>query len=571
MKKILQCLLVLILISGPVIGRTLDDYHFAVIGDRAGGPDQQAYQAVLNDVGRLGPDFVITVGDNVENTLIDQGDWDTVLTAMKTLSCPVFYAAGNNDIFDQTSARLFREKSGRFPYYSFDYGKNHFVILDNAMTESFKDMDADQVKWLEKDLAGNQSRDNIFVIMHKPFWADGVAKGKEDPMHQLFKKYQVSAVFAGHWHRFFSDVIDGIRYTTVGSSGGENDSRDNPGLGIFYQFIWVAVKNGNFHPALMRSGLSYDIDLVNLGEENFSYDISKKYIKTQATINNAGMTKQLETTVSIFNATGKTIKGDIVLKAGDNWRISRPRENIEISAGDSVNKKFVFSGTGSIFPFPVLNFTYPFGRDKYYEYEGPVPVSRIINCPMAKNAPTIDGQVNAKEWKAAEKVVEFCDFDGAPAKTDPTEIYFMRDGKNLYLAAVCREADMSKLKAKYGKLDDPVYKDDCFGFMLSPNKNVIIQMYVNPQGAVWDQRADFVKDQVDEKWSGEYDIKCRSQKDGWTVEMKIPLAVLEIKENETQIRLNLRRKQQRNNQSALLLSEWSFNIANFGILKLSPK
>ena len=44
----------------------------------------------------------------------------------------------------------------------------------------------------------NNDKENIFVFMHKPFWADGIAKNQSDAFHEIFKANNVDAVFTGN-------------------------------------------------------------------------------------------------------------------------------------------------------------------------------------------------------------------------------------------------------------------------------------------------------------------------------------------------------------------------------------
>ena len=71
------------------------------------------------------------------------------------------------------------------------------------------------------------------------------------PAIAIFLVAGVDAVFTGHYHRYFSAQLDGIRYTNVGSSGGY--SQPGP-TGLHYHFVWVTVDGDDWSIAPIRLG-----------------------------------------------------------------------------------------------------------------------------------------------------------------------------------------------------------------------------------------------------------------------------------------------------------------------------
>jgi len=111
--------------------------RFAVIGDRAGTSIPGIYEQIVKEVQRLKPDFVLTVGDQIEgsnDTIILKQKWEEIKTLFASLTAPVYITPGNNDIWDSVSLEYYKRYVGP-PYHSFDVKDLHFVILDNSIDD----------------------------------------------------------------------------------------------------------------------------------------------------------------------------------------------------------------------------------------------------------------------------------------------------------------------------------------------------------------------------------------------------------------------------------------------------
>lgn len=86
------------------------------------------------------PDLIITLGDLIDDAK-DGHEWDRVMNMMATLDAPVVYTAGNHDIVDAESEARFKQYTGHNSYRSFDVEGWHFVIVDNAIGESWEELD----------------------------------------------------------------------------------------------------------------------------------------------------------------------------------------------------------------------------------------------------------------------------------------------------------------------------------------------------------------------------------------------------------------------------------------------
>ena len=352
MKKRIQIFMFLAIIFSCYAD---NDFHFAVLGDRTGSANQAAFDKVVQEISSLRPDFVINVGDFIDNGNIN--DWNIPLKSIGAFDCKFYFIPGNNDITDENTAKIYKEKTGFDPYYSFNFEDTHFVVMNNATISSYDEFDDDQVNWLIKDLNDNIETENIFIFMHKPFWANSIAIGKEDRFHQIFLENNVDAVFTGHWHQYAYNQFDWIDYYLVGSSGGSMQ-KENDDLGIFYQYLMCKVENDDLYTSLIKSGNIFPKDLVTIQEEQLSYQIPKKYISLQSRLANGDANNRYSVEFNLINKTEKLIHNDLIINCEDNWVTSNKNINLSINPEDTLITEFVIENTGNLFPLPSVKFTY---------------------------------------------------------------------------------------------------------------------------------------------------------------------------------------------------------------------
>ncbi|MCP5111754.1 MAG: hypothetical protein GY953_13065, partial [bacterium] len=158
----------------------------------------------------------------------------------------IYFTPGNHDVWSEFSERLYEKETKRGVNYSFDYQRAHFTVLDNSRTT---DLDAEQLEFLDRDLAKNKAKSPKLVFFHKPFWVSAFRSGVNDfPLHRLVVKHKVDYVITGHGHVFVRMVRDGVEYIEVGSSGGTmlKGWRRGEGFpdGRFYHHLWGRVHGG---------------------------------------------------------------------------------------------------------------------------------------------------------------------------------------------------------------------------------------------------------------------------------------------------------------------------------------
>ncbi len=197
---------------------------FAATGDSQGPPI--LHQTVAESLADHAPDFVLHVGD-----LTDKGaDWIRWRTELFDPGAAYFTNAifaptiGNHD-GGPYYPRLFGARKGA--YYSFTYGDVFVVSLASYGGDSSGSRRADQLQWLDKQLAGTPARWKV-VNLHIPMVTTTPQArwfGLDD-FQPLLEKHRVDLVVCGHhpiYRRYLPLGEPGqppILHVTTGGAGG---------------------------------------------------------------------------------------------------------------------------------------------------------------------------------------------------------------------------------------------------------------------------------------------------------------------------------------------------------------
>jgi len=167
------------------------------------------------------------------------------------------------------------------PYYSFDWGEAHFTVLNSDLGNAAESKEArekfwaEQLRWLEEDLATHQNMPLRFVAMHHPPFTAVKKRQKGDKpvmdMVPLFEKYKVSAVLNGHDHNYQHHLKNGVHYIVTGGGGAPLYPVDAPLKGITLKVEriehFVRVKVEGSHAVLEAVALDGRIiDTLELGQ-----------------------------------------------------------------------------------------------------------------------------------------------------------------------------------------------------------------------------------------------------------------------------------------------------------------
>jgi len=579
-RTIVVSLVTLMLIAG---NSTLADapsefpetVRFVILGDRTGSPVPGVYEQIVEEALRLRPEFLFTVGDAIvgyteDSTTLNER-WTEYLAIIDDIPCPIYATPGNNDIGGVTSEQLYRRYIGN-PYYSFDHGAIHFIVLDNSRWERSDALPAEQIEWLTNDLNDHAEAAVTFVFMHKPFWYNSTYQGQPDTLHSLFVAYGVDAVVTGHFHNYFSDEIDGILYTSVGSSGGGmNPNRPGPG----YHFVWVTVDADGIimAPVKINSVLPWDVVTADVQFMASHLEMEVFAFTTPATLDERLQLINPRATLRISNLTDNSVWSDSLhWQTPPSWTVQPSTAAVNLAPGESDEYSFEITHSGAIYPLPAVTFRAPYTAADSFQFDFDLGIARQLICRRASSPPVIDGALSESFWD--NPTTDLFYSDGTPADGDSTFFYFGYDDDNLYLGAKCNESKMEALVTAITEMDGPVHTDDCAGFMIQPNLNerIAYQVYTNSMGIVYDQRI-FAKEDgyfiADNGWDATLEVATSSDGQAWTVEMRIPLEVIgATAKSGDQWGVNFRRKQQRTSSALHFQRPWSYNTATYGRLVL---
>lgn len=235
-------------------------FQFLLYGDTRTRHD--VHRRVMNEVLKHGiPDFVLHTGDLVADGN-DSSLWPVFFDIERDLLRQiVFYPSLGNH---ERNTRYFRDFFQQdAPYYSFNWGNGHFIVINSdianvAVSQREKDTFwAEQMRWLEDDLASHQGADYRFVIAHHPPFT-AVARRQGDNPHMtalvpMFEEYHVSAAMFGHDHNYQHYLKNGIHYLISGGGGAPLYDVSKPPDGITQKvvsienFVMVSVDGKTAH------------------------------------------------------------------------------------------------------------------------------------------------------------------------------------------------------------------------------------------------------------------------------------------------------------------------------------
>ena len=224
------------------------DFSFLQISDshvgfaKPANPDARAtYQEAVARIVAMPvkPDFIIHTGDITQ--LSKDQEFDDADQIIRQAGLTVFHTPGEHDMLDEGAGKAFLDRYGKGSWgagwRSFDHKGVHFVALVNVVNlkaGGMGSLGAEQLEWLEKDLAGRASSTPIVVFAHMPLWtvyADW-GWGTDDAAQALtyLKRFGSVTVLNGHIHQITQKVEGNIRFHTARSTafpqpmGGEGPS-----------------------------------------------------------------------------------------------------------------------------------------------------------------------------------------------------------------------------------------------------------------------------------------------------------------------------------------------------------
>lgn len=523
-----------------------DDLRIAILGDRTGAADPVVFDRVVDEMNLLSPDIVINVGDLIEGPQPDaaamQKEWDRVMVSMDRFRCPVYYVPGNNDIFCETSRRIYSERTGAAPEYAFDVGGIHVIVLDNSRMRSWDELSEERLAWLETDLKSAAAADHIFVFFHKPFWVESFKEAAPDRLHPLFVRYGVDRVFSGHYHHYITTEKDGIRYTMIGSSGGHVG--DNPYRGEYYHYAWLTVSGTRTRLAVLKEGYAAPEDWLTLDDWMAQETIEKRLVKLKRPpLDGSGRSAvTMDVAAGSAVSTGK-FRWDT---DGTAWVISPVSGAFDVSER---SRRYDFAAliNGSRYPLPRLRLSMELEGRAYETTKLLYPVVTAAVAP-AEGDIVWDGIPDEAAWNQASAVLQaFADQGGGACPTDPLTIRLIRRGDTIAVAITAETNSATDPPepspdpanttengtGSAPERDGPVFMEDCvyLVFWTGPELSDMTQIVVNARGGLLDQKGRFDKNAsgrpaMDRTWNGDITWAVSRGDAGWTAEMAVSMTDL---------------------------------------------
>ncbi len=247
--------------------------RFVVINDihlRTTGPTGDC-EAIMVRLKAERPDFILFNGDlqygqgESKQVLLDV--FGLVKRLAQKAEVPCYFGMGNTDMLEGSDPpQPFRAVFNTEPYYSFDAGGVHFVMLytEKAAPDRYGIIADPELAWLKTDFDAMQTGKPVILFGHHALYVDskwgnddwGVENSRE--LFELLQPYHIIATFSAHRHLNRMDIgprgaLHVINGTMMGDHS-DNVGPKNDGIG----YRWVSLTTKQIATTWVRVG-SWDL------------------------------------------------------------------------------------------------------------------------------------------------------------------------------------------------------------------------------------------------------------------------------------------------------------------------
>ena len=186
-------------------------------------------KAAVDAANALNPAYVFVTGDLVNDP--EDAVQDSVYRVrIAEVTAPVYAVPGNHDIrkFTREKQAAYIAQRG-YDRFSFRERGCAFIGIDSdCIKDGVEEAETEQWTWLEKELSAAGRCRYTFVFLHCPVIRESLDEpedyfnfslGQRREYIDLFKKYGVDVVFAGHTHQEYDTEVEGIRFVAAGPVG----------------------------------------------------------------------------------------------------------------------------------------------------------------------------------------------------------------------------------------------------------------------------------------------------------------------------------------------------------------
>ena len=193
------------------------------------------YESVLLEqavefVNKLNPDVVVFTGDQI-NLPEDTEQWDAFNSIISKINDKVLvlHLPGNHDVYHVKGGidlMPFEIRYGADRFVS-HHGNVCLIGLNSNYIKYDDPREEEQYQWLEETLSHLEKGTVTIIFCHHSFFLTDIEEGdsyfpiqkdKRKRYFDLFAKYGVQAVYAGHLHNNAEGEYNGIRMKTATSS-----------------------------------------------------------------------------------------------------------------------------------------------------------------------------------------------------------------------------------------------------------------------------------------------------------------------------------------------------------------
>jgi len=227
----------------------LSDPQFGMITDNKGFVQETInFEKAISAVNRMHPAFVVVCGDlvNQRENVSQVAEYKRIAGRLDP-SIPLYNVPGNHDVGNTPTEKSLSDYRKNFgaDYYSFTSGNLFGIVLNSSLffdPSLVPEEAAKQDQWLRKTLeeARKKKYANLLIFQHIPWFVNRPDEKDEYaniPMVRravyldLFHKYGVKYVFAGHLHQNATGHDSDLEMISTGPVG-KTLGRDPSGLRV---------------------------------------------------------------------------------------------------------------------------------------------------------------------------------------------------------------------------------------------------------------------------------------------------------------------------------------------------